>query len=312
MFSEKDNTKSCDQLASVSRSFLEAGDRGVTLEQLRSFIAVVRCGGFHQAGLLVNRSQSAVTQSIKRLEDCLGCSLLVRTQGRLLGPTEEGRRFFAQALVTLEQVEKAVMSLKKPVLEGRVKLGVPDDFVIENLYPSVSRCLASHPSLEIEITSTVSSALQKLYQQKKLDLVVFKTTSHPEQKSIDGEVLRAERLCWVASRPIKFDDLNEVPLVVFPEGCAYRRAAIGALDGFEKRWHISYTSAAYENIQRAIKSGLGIGILSHSAIRPEYIVLSNEHGFPELPMVQLVLAVRSDCDLFRRVANDLIVASYSS
>ena len=297
-----------DQGGSTTVSLPGIGDRGVTLEQLRSFVAVIQCNGFHQAGSLISRSQSAVTQNIKRLEDCLGCSLLVRKQGRLLGPTQEGQRFYAQAMGVLEQVEQAVLTLKKPTLKGRVRLGVPDDFVIEQLHSVISRCLASHPSLHIDIVSTVSSTLQNLYQQKKLDIVLYKTVNSRNDTDLDNEILRSEPLYWVANRVVAFDQFEEMPLVVFPDGCAYRKAAIGVLEHLGKRWRIAYTSASYENIRRAVSAGLGVGILSRSAVNAEHVVLSCEHRFPDLPMVHLAMAVRGDRVLFRRVADDLICA----
>jgi DNA-binding transcriptional LysR family regulator len=285
------------------------GDRGVTLEQLRSFVAVVQCDGFHQAGLLINRSQSAVTQNIKRLEECLDCSLLLRKQGRLLGLTQEGQRFFTQAMVVLEQVEQAVLTLKKPMLKGRVRLGVPDDFIIENLHPVISRCLVSHPSLHIDVMSTVSSKLQKQYQQRKLDIALYKVLSPLNDADLDIEILRSEPLYWVANKAITFNQLDEVPLVVFPAGCAYRKAAISALERLGKSWRISYTSASYENIRRAVSAGLGIGILSRGAVSLEHTILNGEHHFPDLPLVYLVMAVRNNRTLFRQVADDLIFAS---
>lgn len=306
LFSEIENSR--DQSDSIAGSLPGIGDRGLTLEQLRSFVAVVQCRSFYQAGLLVSRSQSAVTQNIKRLEDCLGCSLLVRKQGRLLGPTQEGQRFFTHAMSVLEQVEQAVLTLRRPALKGRVRLGVPDDFVIERLHSVISRCLASHPSLHIDIVSTVSSTLQTLYQQRKLDIAFYKTVSSHSDTDFMSEVIRSEPLYWIGSKGLKFDEFNEIPLVVFPEGCAYRKAAIEVLDSLGKRWRVAYTSASYENVRRAVSSGLGIGILSRSAVGAEHVVLNDEYFFPKLPTVHLALAVCNDQDLFRRVADDLMSA----
>lgn len=290
----------------VSFTLPGSEDRGLTLEQLRSFIAVVECGGFQQAGVLVNRSQSAVTQSIKRLEESLGCSLLVRKQGHLLGTTPEGQRFFRHALGVLEQVEQAVGALKHPALKGRVRLGVPDDFVIEHLHTVISRCLAIHPSLRIDVVSTVSSQLQSLFQHRKLDIVIYKMLAPQPGQSPTSEVLRSEPLYWVGNKAVSLDDLSHIPLVVFPEGCAYRQAALAALEGHGKPWHIAYTSASYENIRRAVSAGLGIGILSRSAVGTQLAVLDESQGFPTLPMVHLAMAVSNEQGLYRQVANYLV------
>lgn len=286
------------------------GDRGVTLEQLRSFVAVIQCGGFQQAGALVNRSQSAVTQSIKRLEESVGCSLLVRKQGRLHGATLEGQRFFLHALGVLKQVEQAVVALKRPALKGRVRLGVPDDFVIEHLHTVISRCLAIHPSLRIDVVSTVSSQLQKLFQHRKLDIVIYKMVASPREPqhepSLNGVFLRSEPLYWVADKAVTFDDLPEVPLVVFPEGCAYRQAALTVLEQHGKPWRIAYTSASYENIRRAVSAGLGIGVLSRGAVGAQHVVL-DEALFPVLPMVHLAMDISAEQGLYRQVADYLLL-----
>lgn len=288
-------------------TLLGSGSRTLTLEQLRSFVAVVQCGGFQQAGGLVNRSQSAITQSIKRLEESLGCALLIRKQGHLLGTTLEGQRFLRHALGVLDQVDRAIDALKRPSLKGRVRLGVPDDFVIEHLYTVISRCLAINPSLRIDVVSTVSSQLQSLFRQKKLDIVICKMLTPQPEPDVTYEILRSEPLYWIADQAITFGDIPHIPLILFPDGCAYRQAAIAALERHEKPWHIAYTSASYENIRRAVSAGLGIGILSRSALATQHVVLDGARAFPALPMVHLAMAVRGEEILYRQVADYLVL-----
>ncbi len=60
------------------------------LDLLRSFVSVVDTGGFTRAGERVHRTQSTVSQQIRRLEDSLGYPLLHRN-GKQATPTEQGR-----------------------------------------------------------------------------------------------------------------------------------------------------------------------------------------------------------------------------
>ena len=138
--------------------------------------------------------------------------------------------------------------------------------------------------------------------------MLYKTVTSQNETDFDNEVLRSEPLYWVANKAVAFDHFDEVPLVVFPDGCAYRKAAIGVLEQLGKKWRIAYTSASYENIRRAVSAGIGIGVLSRSAVNLEHVVLSDEHRFPDLPMVHLVIAVRGDRGLFRQVADNLMCA----
>jgi Bacterial regulatory helix-turn-helix protein, lysR family len=61
------------------------------LELLRSFVSVVDSGGFTRAGERVHRTQSTVSQQIKRLEDDVGQPLLNRSS-KDVTPTEAGER----------------------------------------------------------------------------------------------------------------------------------------------------------------------------------------------------------------------------
>src|SRR5512141_1673665 len=97
------------------------------LDLLRSFVSVVDTGGFTRAGERVHRTQSTVSQQIKRLEDAVGRTLLQRN-GKQALLTEEGERLlsYARRILALEQEARDVVS--RPVNDGIVRLGIPEDF----------------------------------------------------------------------------------------------------------------------------------------------------------------------------------------
>ena len=80
------------------------------LELLRSFVSVVDSGGFTRAGERVHRTQSTVSQQIKRLEDDVGQPLLDRS-GKDVTPTEAGERLlsYARRLLSLAEEARDVM-----------------------------------------------------------------------------------------------------------------------------------------------------------------------------------------------------------
>src|SRR3984893_11860257 len=99
----------------------------LNLELLRSFVSVVDSGGFTRAGERVHRTQSTVSQQIKRLEDDLGQPLLNRT-AKDVTPTEAGERLLSYARRLLSLAEEARDVVTRPGHEGAVRLGVPEDF----------------------------------------------------------------------------------------------------------------------------------------------------------------------------------------
>src|ERR1700686_4428905 len=97
------------------------------LELLRSFVSVVDAGGFTRAGERVHRTQSTVSQQIKRLEEDVGQPLLNRT-GKDVTPTEAGERLLSYARRLFSLAEESRDVLARPSNEGAVRLGIPQDF----------------------------------------------------------------------------------------------------------------------------------------------------------------------------------------
>lgn len=283
------------------------GDRRVTLEHLRAFVLLAEGKGFQQAGLTLYRSQSAVTQSLKRLEEILGCKLLERRQGHIMGLTVDGERFLPAANEILARTSEAVSAMQQPEIAGRLLVGVPDDFKIVDLHGAISRCSELNRNLRLEVVSALSSQLLYQIDNSGLDLVILKCLEHfvPSDKRWRSHLLRREPLHWVASQRHVFESISEVPLVIFPDGCCYRSAALSALDQNGKRGYSAYVSASYENIRAAVSAGLGIGVLPASALANDHVILGEQEGFPELPKVELVMIQVTDKYATKQLADFL-------
>lgn len=287
--------------------FSPLGDRRVTLEQLRAFVLIAEGGGFQQAAQELCRSQSAITQGLKRLEDILQCRLVERRQGHVVGLTPDGERFLPAANEILARASEAVSAMKRPKISGHLAIGVPDDFKISDLHGAMSRCLTMNPDLRIEVRSALSSTIFQMLDDGHLDLAIAKrvATDDLPDKGRSVHLLRKEPLRWIASERQRIDRSEELPLAVFPEGCSYRAAAQAALSGIGKRTYCGYVSAAYENIRTAVSSGLGVGILPQSAISKDHVILDAEDGFPPLPDVHLVMIQASKTNAVRQMADFL-------
>src|SRR5438045_9365760 len=96
------------------------------LELLRSVVSVVDAGGFTRAGERVHRTQSTVSQQIKRLEEDVGQVLLHR-DGKDVRPTEAGERLLSYARRLLSLADEARDVVTQPGHEGAVRLGIPED-----------------------------------------------------------------------------------------------------------------------------------------------------------------------------------------
>src|SRR6266700_3853668 len=233
------------------------------LELLRSFVSVVDSGGFTRASERVHRTQSTVSQQIKRLEDDVGQPLLNRN-GKDVTPTEAGERLLSYARRLLSLAEEARDVMARPGHEGAVRLGVPEDFAAYRLAKLLASFSRSHPSLRLDVRADQSANLKRDLERGELDLALFKRGAGER----GGIAVWPERVHWVTSKSRPRDTTSgSVPLIGFPAGCLYRSRAIHALESAGRPWHMAYTSSSLAGIQAAVAAGMGLSILSEMAIQ---------------------------------------------
>jgi DNA-binding transcriptional LysR family regulator len=255
------------------------------LDLLRSFVSVVDAGGFTRAGERVHRTQSTVSQQIKRLEDDIGQPLLNRN-GKDTTPTEAGERLLSYARRLLALAEEARDVVARPDAEGAVRLGVPEDFAAYRLAKLLATFSRSHPSLRLDVRADQSANLRRDLERGELDLALFKRTAGEK----GGIAVWPERVHWVTSKTHPRDtSAGSVPLIGFPAGCLYRAGAIHALESAGRVWHMAYTSSNLSGIQAAIAAGMGLSILSEMAIQSDHRVLTAKDGFAPIDKTELAL-----------------------
>src|SRR5215468_9861312 len=251
------------------------------LDLLRSFVSVVDAGGFTRAGERVHRSQSTVSQQVRRLEGMLGCDLLDRN-GRQATPTEEGERLLSYARRILALAEEARDVVARPAGDGVVRLGLPEDFAAYRLADMLSDFARTRPGLRLDVRCGMSVRLAHDLERGELDLALYKRSAgdgsaNPVAKAI---AIWPERLHWITSARHAVDTRGSVPLAVYEQGCLYRNRAIHALEAAGRTWHVAYTSPNLSGIQAAVSAGLGVSILPDVAHLPDHRVLGGVDGFP--------------------------------
>jgi len=255
------------------------------LELLRSFVSVVDAGGFTRAGERVHRTQSTVSQQIKRLEDEVGQPLLNRN-GKDVTPTEAGERLLSYARRLLALAEEARDVVARPESEGAVRLGIPEDFAAYRLAKLLATFARSRPGLRLDVRADQSTYLRRDIERGDLDLALLKRDAG-EKGAI---AVWPEKVHWVTSKTHPLDvSAGSVPLIGFPAGCLYRSRAIHALEIAGRSWHMAYTSSGLAGIQAAVAAGLGLSILSEIAIQAGHRVLTAKDGFAPIEKTEIAL-----------------------
>ncbi|MCK1395506.1 LysR substrate-binding domain-containing protein [Bradyrhizobium sp. 1] len=255
------------------------------LELLRSFVSVVEAGGFTRAGERVHRTQSTVSQQIKRLEEDVGQVLLHR-DGKDVRPTEAGERLLSYARRLLSLAEEARDVLREPDSEGAIRLGIPEDFAAYRLAKLLGAFSRSHPGLRLDVRADQSKNLARDLERGELDMALYKR----EAGGKSAIAIWPEEVHWVTSKSHPVDvNVSSVPLIGFPLGCLYRAGAIHALESAGRAWHMSYSSSSLAGIQAAVAAGMGLSILSEMSIQSDHRVLTAKDGFAPINRTEVAL-----------------------
>ena len=123
-----------------------------SFDVLAGFAIVARERSFTRAAAKLGVSQSALSQSVRALEDRLGLPLLTRTT-RSVAPTEAGERLLQTVAPRFDEIEAELAALSelrdKP--SGTVRITAGEHPAISLLQPALKRFLPDHPDLRVEI-----------------------------------------------------------------------------------------------------------------------------------------------------------------
>ncbi|MBB5143097.1 LysR family transcriptional regulator [Desulfovibrio intestinalis] len=269
--------------------------RAITLEHLRAFTVVAHCRSFQKAGVKLCRSQSAVTQAVKRLEAQLNCTLLYRSHGHVAGLTPEGERILPEIVDVLLRLEHVIQAGRRPELKGRIQVGIPPSFSAVELQGAVARLLALNPGLQIGIISDMSSDLEQMLAEGSLDVALINQYRFDDGTLPQGmfQELCRQPLLWLCNAQKVVNHAGEIPLLTYSAGSPWRTAAVDALDQAGLAYNFAYVSASYESLCSSLLAGFGVTVLPGWDIDERFCIVDGSYGLPTLPVVRTVLKSRS-------------------
>jgi DNA-binding transcriptional LysR family regulator len=270
---------------------------------LRSFVAVIECGGFSQAGGVIGRSQPAMSLQIKRLEALIGGEL-IRRSSRNVVLTETGELVLDYARRILGLNDELHHCLQQSQLSGTVRLGIPNEFAMSYLPQILAGFTRRYPDVRLEVVSQLSRDLLNEQAGQQLDLVI----AFNEQNQAPASAAWTEELVWVQSSDAQFEQQDFLPLVVAPQGCMYRDRMLKTLDDASTRWQIVYTGSSYGGIRAAVMAGLGVTALAKSTVPSGLKIIEQSNLLPRLKNARVSLHYLSNNpgELVRRLADFIL------
>lgn len=265
-------------------------------DQLRSFLAIVDTGSFTRAAERVNKTQSAVSMHVRRLEEQLGCALFVK-QGRGSRLSGEGEKLIDYARRIIQIEAGALAALSRKGLKGVVRLGIPDDYAEFFLADILGRFYQHHPFVEVSVVCENSVGLAGQVRGGALDLAVV--TDGDSAESI--EPIREEQLVWVASKRFQIDPSAPLSLAMGSPTCIWRRMAEEALRASNRATRSLLVSKNFSAIGPIVRAGLAVTVLPHDAVPADLRILGPESGLPRLPSSRMGL-IHAPGDLSQEAA----------
>jgi DNA-binding transcriptional LysR family regulator len=248
--------------------------REISLDRLRTLVAIVDLGSFAEAARALNLAPPTVSLHIADLEARVGGSLLSRTRGRVqpsaIGETlvERARRLLADAEQALEDVQRQVLGLA-----GRVRLGASTGAIAQLLPQALETLGQRHPGIDLQVAVLTSQESLKKLAEGLLDigLVALPQTPvkglriEPWRKDPVMAFLPSRWQCpdsvtpqWLAAQPLILNDhstrLSRLTSEWFALGGQQPTARI----------QLNYNDA----IKSLVAAGYGATLLPHEAATP--------------------------------------------
>ena len=254
----------------------------VDTKLLRSFLTVAAERSFSRAATRLSCSQATMSQRILQLEALLGVALFRRDYHDVtLTPAGQDLRAEAQAVVDAH--DGLIARVTRGRVAGSVRLGIAEDYVLPTL-PMLWRTLRQHlPGVEISVLTGLSRDLCRQVEARSLDMAIV---TLPEILP-KARVLTKPPLLWVAAPAFEMPKDGVLPLALFPEGCAFRAAALPRLT---QPHRLALVSASGQVIHAAVVAGLAVTVMAAGTIPQDLTPLS---GLPDLPETCIQIVTRA-------------------
>lgn len=222
-------------------------------DQLRTFLAFAETGSLARAAAAVNRSASAVSTQMQKLEETVGEPLLTPAgRGRAL--TSTGHEMVGHARRILDAHARAMLSLKGTRADGRLAIAATQDFADSGLPELLTVFAATHPRTQIDLRIGRSLEISDALASGAADVGIMMRGS-PLADEIG--LIEQEAVWWVGEGSLHRRS-DTVPLALLDPPCGFRTRATDALDRIGRPYRIAATSQSLAGLRTAVLAGLAV------------------------------------------------------
>ena len=234
------------------------------LQDLNAFVAVASDRSFSKAAKRLHRTQPAISQAIRRLEDELGDKLFDRTS-RNGALTEAGALLQEHATRLLRFAAEAEAELQQ-VRRGRVVVGA-NEAAVHSLLPIVDRFTRAHPHARVEVRRVASRQIATELLERSLDFGVL--TFQPPDKGLQSISLGSDELVMLANpthrlaskKRVTIEEVGREIVIAHNDPSPARERVLRVYERRHAPINIQIALPSLDGIKRAVEMGLGVAVL---------------------------------------------------
>ena len=259
------------------------------LDLLHALIVVAERGSLSSAAPILCRSQSAVSEQIRKLEDMCGLSLLVRSKTGTI-PTPAGLKLIEHGRRLLALNDAAYKDMQGVHLAGDLHLAITDYFRPRAL-PGILRLIRDQfPRLRLHVSIRKSAEIEG--EAGAFDIGLSMRILDQKSGALDDGHrirLRREALFWVTDKNFQMPGKGSLPLVVLPDTCSLQQFIVKTLNQHRVPYTIMHSASGIGGLHLALAAGLGVTCLNASAIPDDMVRLGAVACLPSMPDVEFSL-----------------------
>ena len=251
------------------------GESSMELNQLETFLAVAEERSFSRAAARLNRTQPAVSQVIKKLEEGVGERLFDRAarDGSL---TASGAllRDYAKRLLALRREAASALGELKSLERGELQLGA-NEYTCMYLLPALDAFRRAAPHVHVAVNRMLASRIPEELNLRTFEMGVISFRPDPEQFrtiAVYGDSLDlivSPHHALARRERVSINDLGSELFVAHNVASPLRRKVIEAFQRYRTPLNMAIELPTIEAIKRFVAMGNGVALVPHLTVARE-------------------------------------------
>jgi DNA-binding transcriptional LysR family regulator len=245
------------------------------LNQLETFLAVTEERSFSRAAVRLHRTQPAVSQVIRKLEETVGETLFDRAaRDGSLTPAGVLLRDYAQRLLALRREATSALDELKSLERGHLQLAA-NEYTCMYLLPAIDAFRREFPHIGVTVQRMLASRIPEELSLRTFELGVISFRPDPAQIrtiAVYGDSLAfivSPRHPLAAARRVSIKDLGGENFIAHNVSSPLRRKVIEAFQRYRTPLHMGIELPTIEAIKRFVAMGNGVALVPHLTVARE-------------------------------------------